>query len=77
VSRARVHVSFGALAPTIDEQLREQDFKLDMDPTQRARLQSHVDSVTDLRIHSILTEGESDKARKRIMKIITKHVRPL
>jgi hypothetical protein len=77
MSRTRVHISFGALAPPIDKQLREQDCKLDMDPLQRGYLQRDADEVSRLRVRSILTEGESDKARKRIMQIITKHVRPL
>ena len=69
-------ISFGALAPTFDEQLTAQGLKLDMDPLARARLQTHANAVTDLRIHSILTEGESDKARQRILQIIRKHARP-
>jgi len=33
--------------------------------------------VTRLRIRCILTEAESDKARKRIFQIIKKHAKPL
>lgn len=70
-------VSFGALSPPIDEQLREQGLKLDMDPLLRGHLQRDADEVTRLRVRCILTEAESDKARKRILQIIKKHAKPL
>lgn len=70
-------VSFGALYPPIDEQLREQGLKLDMGPLQRAHLQRDADEVTRLRVRCILTEAESDKARKRILQIIKKQAKPL
>ena len=72
-----LRISFGALSPTIDEQLRDQGFKLDMDPLERAHLQRDADEVARLRVRSILTEAESDKARKRIFKIIQKQAKPL
>jgi hypothetical protein len=70
-------VSFGALSPPIDEQLKEQGLKLDMDPLLRCHLQRDVDEVTRLRVRCILTEVESDKARKRILQIIKKQAKPL
>lgn len=48
-----------------------------MDPLGRAHLQRDVDEVARLRVRSILTEDESDKARKRIFKIIQKQAKPL
>ena len=72
-----VRVSLGASSPTIDEQLREQGLKLDMDPLQRAYLQRDVDEVSRLRVRCVLTEAESDKARRRIFTIIKKQAKPL
>jgi hypothetical protein len=77
MSQQNVRVSFGALSPPIDEQLREQGLKLDMDPLQRGYLQRDADEVTRLRVRCILTEAESDKARKRIFQIIKKQAKPL
>jgi hypothetical protein len=48
-----------------------------MDPLLRCHLQRDVDEVTRLRVRCILTEAESDKARKRILQIIKKHAKPL
>ena len=48
-----------------------------MEPLRRGYLQRDVDEVTRLRVRCILTEAESDKARKRILQIIKKQVRPL
>jgi hypothetical protein len=73
----RLSVDFGALSPTIDEQLRQQGLKLDMDPLLRCHLQRDADEVTRLRVRCILTEAESDKARRRILQIIKKQARPL
>jgi len=71
----RILISFGGTS--IDEQLRSQGFKLDMDPCRRASLQRDADEVSRLRVRGILTEAESDKARNRIFRIIIKHAKPL
>jgi hypothetical protein len=73
----RFSVSFGALSPPIDEQLRQQGLTLDMDPLHRCHLQRDIDEVTRLRVRCVLTKAESDKARKRIFQIIKKQARPL
>ncbi len=72
-----IRISFGALAPPIDEQLREQGFKLDLDPLPRRHLQRGADEVSRLHVRGILTESETDKARKRIFQIIKKQAKPL
>ena len=77
MSQQNIRISFGALSPRIDEQLRDQGFKLDMDPLQRAYLQRDAHEVTRLRVRCILTEAESDKARKRILRIIKKQAKQL
>jgi hypothetical protein len=76
-SGVNVRISFGALSPRIEEQLQEQGLGLDMEPLQRQYLQRDVDEVSRLRVRCVLTESESDKARKRIMQIIKKQARPL
>lgn len=77
MSQRNIRIAFGAISPPIDEQLRDQGFKLDMDPLWRGYLQRDVDEVTRLRIRCVLTEAESDKARKRIFQIIKKQAKPL
>jgi hypothetical protein len=77
VSQRNIRIFFGALSPPIDEQLRQQGLKLNMDPLLRCHLQRDADEVTRLRVRCILTEAESDKARKRILQIIKKQVKPL
>jgi hypothetical protein len=48
-----------------------------MDPLLRCHLQRDADEVTRLRVRCILSEAESDKARKRILRIIKKQAKPL
>ena len=72
-----IHLSFGPGFPTIDEQLSDQGFKLDLVPLERAYLQRDVDEVNRLFIRGVLTEAESDKAHKRIFRIIKKQLKPL
>jgi len=72
-----VRINFGALEETIDQQLREQGLKLDLCPLERSYVQRDIDEVTRLRIRCIITEAESDKARKRIFQIIKKQAKPL
>jgi len=72
-----VRISFGALSPPIQEQMQDQGLKLDMDPVDRCHLQRDADEVSRLRFRGVLTESESDKARKRIMQIIKKQARPI
>jgi hypothetical protein len=70
-------ITFGATAPPIDEQLRSQGYKLDMDPLDRGYLQRDADEVTRLAVRSVLTQSERDKARWRLVRIIRKQAKPL
>ena len=72
-----IRISFGPINAPIDEQLRAQGLRLDMDPLQRGLLQRDADEVTRLRDRRILTEAESDKARWRIYEIIKKQAKSL
>jgi len=72
-----LRINFGAMSPRIEEQLEEQGLGLDLEPVQRMHLQRDIDEVSRLRVRCVLTEAESDKARKRIFQFIKKHVKPL
>ena len=73
----RFQVDLGAMAAPIDEQLRDQGLRLDMNPMARQLLQRDIHEVTRLFVRSILTEAEAHKAKNRILQIIKKQVRPL
>lgn len=73
----RLSISFGVLSPRIEEQPQGQGLKLDLDPLPRQHLQQDVDEVARLRVRGVLSEAESDRARKRIFQIIKKQARPL
>lgn len=68
-------ISFGALCDRIEEQLQRQGFRLTLEPLQRQYLQRDADEVSRLLVRGVITEGEADKARKRLMRTINKHVR--
>lgn len=72
-----VKINFGPLSPRIEEQLKGQGLKLDLEPLQRGYLQRDVDDVSRLCTSGILTAAETVKARRRILKIIQKQAKPL
>ena len=67
-------ISFGALADDIEDQLRRQGWTLG---DQAGRYQRWADEISSLRIHQLLTEAESNRARKRLWKEITAAAVPL
>jgi hypothetical protein len=71
----KIDIEFGALSPRIEEQLRVQGMRLDMDPMQRQHLQRDVDEVSRLCVRGVISESEADRARARIMKAIKKQAR--
>lgn len=67
-------VEFGALADDIEVQLQRQGVTLG----DRAPLfERWATEIYSLRIHGLLTESESDRARKRLWKELTATVKPL
>ena len=70
-------IIFGAKAPRIDEQLRSQGYKLDMEPLDRGYLQRDADEVTRLADRSVLTQPEQARARCRLLQIIREQAKPL
>ena len=67
-------IEFGALCDDIEVQLQRQGFTLG---DQAERLQRWANEITSLRIHGLLTESESDRARKRMWKELTAIVKPI
>ena len=57
---------FGAMADSIEAQLRKQGYKL-IGPAHAERL---AEAITFLAIHSILNDAEKTKARQRLIKRI-------
>jgi hypothetical protein len=71
------NIQFGALCPLLGEQLRNQGLDLDLAPMGRLLLQRDIDEVTRLAIRGVITESERDRARKRLMRTIKKHLKRL
>lgn len=67
-------VTFGALCDDIEVQLQRQGFTLG---DRAALLQRWSTEISSLRIHGLLTEAESDRARKRLWKELTATVKTL
>lgn len=69
MSKFRWTIEFGALAPSIADQVKAQGLQFDskVDPANLERL---AHAITLLRIQSVLSERESDRARGRLMKLI-------
>jgi len=67
-------IEFGALSDDIEVQLQRQGFTLG---DRAERIQRWATEISSLRIHGLLTESESDRARKRLWKELTQTVKPL
>lgn len=67
-------IEFGALCDDIEVQLQRQGLTLG---NRAERTQRWANEITSLRIHGLLTEAESDRARRRLWKELTQAVRPL
>jgi len=69
------HIEFGALSPKIADQLKEQGLTaLD---ARIEQFQKAADSINYLKIHGLLTYGETQKARKRFISQLAKVVKPI
>jgi CTP:molybdopterin cytidylyltransferase MocA len=60
-----VTLGFGAISKPLVEQLAEQGFKLRVNPEWHQGL---ANSITCLSAAGMLTDGEADNARKRLLK---------
>lgn len=66
-----LNVEFGAMTPPLAEQLA--DFKA-LPKDEVERLNSLADCITSLHVNSLITESQSDMARKKLGKTIIKLV---
>ena len=63
-------LSMGALSTPVLEQLKAQGLRLTLDPRATGLLLTDIRNVARLYVRGVLTESETQKARKRIMKTI-------
>jgi hypothetical protein len=71
------YLEFGALSPCIEEQLKDQGLMINLPPLDRQNLQRDADEISRLRFRRVLTEAEADRARWRLIKEISKYIRPI
>jgi hypothetical protein len=71
----KLGLDFGVMAKDISDQLKAQGFELTSEGTQHYERVRHY--VNYLRIHSMISDGESHKAYKRLMKKIAKDANPI
>jgi hypothetical protein len=64
-------IYFGAMAPTLAEQLADYEY----DKDEMKHLQFDADAVSRLAVRGVLTEGAASKARQRLVNRIAKSVR--
>lgn len=73
----KIYINFIADSPRIEEQLKNQGLKLDMDTLNRQHLQRDIDEINRLQGRQILTDTEAGNAFKCISRIIKLHAKPL
>lgn len=69
----QLSLQMGALSDDICDQLDKQGFNFN--PDEIKRIQMLADSISTLAIKNIITQSAVDRARKKIFKMITDHVR--
>lgn len=69
---ATVDIRFGALSPPLHEQINEQFNNINVTAEQLEKEQKFAHAISLLNVHSLLTERETESARKRLMKKIVK-----
>lgn len=67
----KIQIELGALAPDLKDQLSE----LNLPETETIHLQSDMNAISRCHIRGLITDAESDKAYKRLMKKISQTVR--
>lgn len=74
--KIHIDINFAADSPRIEEQLKNQGLKLDMDPFNQSLLQRDIDEINRLQDRQILTDAEAGNAFRRIF-LIKLHAKPL
>lgn len=64
----QIEIQMGALAPSITQQLADQD--VDIAPSRSEAWDNQADAITRLMFADILTPSQVEKARQRLMKHI-------
>lgn len=72
--RVKFWMRLGCLAAPIEEQLNEQGLTLG---ESAQHMQSNADSISNLYIQDLLTEAETERARKRLCTLMGKKIRQL
>lgn len=73
IAEPHVALHFGAMAPSISEQLEGQG--LTAEPADLLHWQKDADAITRLTVRQMLPESQAHAARKRLMKKIAKAVK--
>jgi hypothetical protein len=73
MENSKLGIQFGALAPKISAQLKQQGFNFV--PEKAKRFQELYEHITHLKFGDILTESEARKAQDKLFAKITKHVK--
>lgn len=67
----RVQIVFGAVAPLLESQLGRQGLRLV--GSKLLHIQKDVDAVARLSVRRVLSDAETVRARRRLVKVITKY----
>jgi hypothetical protein len=70
-------LNMGGLARPVPEQLKAQGLRLTLDPRATDLLLDDIHAVSRLYVRGVLTESETQKARKRIMKTVGNNLAPI
>lgn len=70
-----MELTFGAMGPTISQQLKKQ--KLAFDPSKVKTFEKFQHSITLLKIHSLINESAAKSARNKLFKMVTANVKSL
>jgi len=70
-------LDMGGLARPVPEQLAAQGLRLTLDPRATALLLADFHNVSRLYARGVLTESETQKARKRLMKTVGNNLAPI
>lgn len=69
----KYHISFGALHPSLIDQLKKQGFTFNQEEERKIEFLNKIrEAITLLYCQNFLTETESDKAYKRLLKKLDK-----
>lgn len=68
----KLKLAFGAMSRRLSEQLDSQEIKYKTEDV--LHFQLDADAITRLRVRGLLSDGETDKVRRKLTKRITDHI---